>query len=112
MDATPLRDSNVFLLLSFKFPPCYRRDTPVSELVLHLGDHDLTQLNETSHVRRGVRRVLFHSHFHPFVLSNDIALLQLDRPVPLTGTIQPVCLPQKGKIRDAFIVGFTNWVLR
>ncbi|KAI5740200.1 hypothetical protein M8J76_001541 [Diaphorina citri] len=73
------------------------RDTPVSELVLHLGDHDLTQLNETSHVRRGVRRVLFHSHFHPFVLSNDIALLQLDRPVPLTGTIQPVCLPQKGE---------------
>lgn len=77
---------------------CFRRDTPVSDLVLHLGDHDLLNLNETAHVRRGVRRVLFHSHFHPFVLSNDIALLQLDRPVVFSDTIQPVCLPQRGKI--------------
>lgn len=77
---------------------CFRRDTPVSDLVLHLGDHDLLNLNETAHVRRGVRRVLFHSHFHPFVLSNDIALLQLDRPVVFSDTIQPACLPQRGKI--------------
>ncbi|GLH03208.1 Serine protease lint [Gryllus bimaculatus] len=69
------------------------RDTPVESIVLQLGDHDLTTINETTHVTRRVRSVLFHSHFHPFLLANDIAMLRLDKPVALSYRVRPVCLP-------------------
>jgi hypothetical protein len=75
-----------------------RRDTPIEDLVLQLGDHDLTSPNETDHVTRGVRAVLFHSHFHPFLLTNDIALLHLDKPVAFSHRIRPVCLPNPGTV--------------
>ncbi|XP_063225185.1 uncharacterized protein LOC134532554 [Bacillus rossius redtenbacheri] len=73
------------------------RDTPVEQLVLQIGDHDLTTGNETAHESRRVRRVLYHSHFHPFLLSNDVALLQLDRPVAFSSRIRPICLPASGE---------------
>eukprot|EP00102_Acyrthosiphon_pisum_P007223 XP_003241807.1 PREDICTED: inactive serine protease 39 [Acyrthosiphon pisum] len=69
------------------------RDTPMDDLMVHLGDYDLTSDNETEHQARKVSRVLFHSHFHPFLLANDIALLQLDRPVAASDTVRPVCMP-------------------
>ncbi|XP_025201404.1 uncharacterized protein LOC112598950 [Melanaphis sacchari] len=69
------------------------RDTPMDNLTVHLGDYDLTTENETEHQARKVSRVLFHSHFHPFLLANDIALLQLDRPADMSDTVRPVCLP-------------------
>ncbi|XP_015364540.1 PREDICTED: plasma kallikrein-like [Diuraphis noxia] len=69
------------------------RNTPMDDLTVHLGDYDLTAANETEHQARKVSRVLFHSHFHPFLLANDIALLQLDRPATATDTVRPVCMP-------------------
>uniref|UniRef100_A0A0K8SDV4 Uncharacterized protein n=3 Tax=Lygus hesperus TaxID=30085 RepID=A0A0K8SDV4_LYGHE len=69
------------------------RDTPIGNLILHLGDLDLINPNETAHVLRGVSKIMFHSHFHPFLLANDIALLRLDQPVAFSDTIQPACLP-------------------
>jgi len=72
----------------------------MNDLMVHLGDYDLTTDNETEHQVRKVSRVLFHSHFHPFLLANDIALLQLDRPVVNGNTARPVCLPSAdGKYR-------------
>ncbi|XP_050421380.1 serine protease filzig-like [Adelges cooleyi] len=68
------------------------RDTPVESLMIHLGDYDLTSDNETDHQVRSVSQVIFHSHFHPFLLANDIALLRLDRPVEMGITVQPVCI--------------------
>ncbi|KAE9535833.1 hypothetical protein AGLY_007734 [Aphis glycines] len=69
------------------------RDTPMDNLMVHLGDYDLTAENETEHQARKVSRVMFHSHFHPFLLANDIALLQLERPAAASDTVRPVCLP-------------------
>ncbi|VVC45643.1 CUB domain,Peptidase S1A, chymotrypsin family,Serine proteases, trypsin family, serine active [Cinara cedri] len=68
-------------------------DTPLDKLTVHLGDYDLTTDNETEHQVRKVSRAMFHSHFHPFLLANDVALLQLDRPVNETEKVRPVCLP-------------------
>ncbi|XP_069674297.1 uncharacterized protein [Periplaneta americana] len=85
------------------------RDTPIEELVLQLGDHDLTSPNETDHITRGVQAVLFHSHFHPFLLSNDIALLHLDKPVAFSHRIRPVCLPDPDEMytgRRSTVVGW------
>ncbi|XP_039283257.1 chymotrypsin BII isoform X2 [Nilaparvata lugens] len=72
------------------------RNTHIETIVVHLGDHDLTTENETHHTLRGVSRIFFHSHFHAFLLANDIALLQLDEPVTFSVAVQPVCLPRFG----------------
>ncbi|XP_050545408.1 phenoloxidase-activating factor 3-like isoform X2 [Daktulosphaira vitifoliae] len=69
------------------------RDTPIDSLMVHLGDNDLTTDNETEHQVRSVSQVIFHSHFHPFLLANDIALLRLNIPANLNNNVQPVCLP-------------------
>ncbi|XP_054259318.1 ovochymase-1-like [Macrosteles quadrilineatus] len=71
------------------------RDTPTESLTVHIGDYDLTLENETQHVVRKVEQVIFHSHFHPFLLANDIALLRLNSPVPYSIFVQPVCLPSE-----------------
>lgn len=84
-------DIKYYFLCFFFF--LYSRDTPIQTLRVHLGDHDLTSDNETIHITRGVQQVFFHSHFHPFLLANDIALLRLDKPVPFSDRIRPVCLP-------------------
>ncbi|XP_065211110.1 uncharacterized protein LOC135839142 [Planococcus citri] len=85
------------------------RDTPVEDLLLHLGDHNLMTTNETVHVSRGVKQILFHSHFHPFLLDNDIALLELNEPVTFSDNIQPICLPDPNETytsKKATVVGW------
>ncbi|KAE8745490.1 tryptase [Frankliniella occidentalis] len=69
------------------------RDTAISQLRVLLGALDLTAAREPGGEERGVRRVLFHSHFQPFLLDHDIALLQLQRPVAFSSVIEPACLP-------------------
>lgn len=87
------------MFLKIKITICLfddRRDTPMDGLAVHLGDYDLSANNETEHQARKVSRVMFHSHFHPFLLTNDVALLQLDRPAAIGKTVRPVCLPTAG----------------
>ncbi|KAF0773703.1 vitamin K-dependent protein C-like [Aphis craccivora] len=83
----------VIITWHYQFYLTSRRDTPMDNLMVHLGDYDLTAENETEHQARKVSRVMFHSHFHPFLLANDIALLQLERPAIASDTVRPACLP-------------------
>jgi len=36
-----------------------------------------------------------HPVFFPTTVTNDVALVRLDRPVGLTEAVQPACLPKK-----------------
>lgn len=76
--------------------------------MLHVGDHNLMMTNETKHLTRKVQRVFFHSHFHPFLLDNDIALLQLDKPVTFADNIQPICLPEPSNLLLITFCDFCN----
>lgn len=56
----------------------------------------LLQLDKKSAEAGILRRVAFvnmHRQYNPTILQNDIALLRLDKPVPLVESIRPVCLP-------------------
>ncbi|KAK3919386.1 Transmembrane protease serine 13 [Frankliniella fusca] len=86
------------------------RDTPVAGLRVLLGALDLTAAREPGGEERAVRRVLFHSHFQPFLLDHDIALLQLQRPVPLSSVIEPACLPGLQGMTGGPAPGLTAWV--
>ncbi|XP_075221525.1 uncharacterized protein LOC142324567 [Lycorma delicatula] len=99
--------SDVFVLTAAH---CFMtRDTPIESLIVQLGDYDLIKNNETNHVLRGVERIFFHSHFHAFLLANDIAVLQLDDPVIFSVNIQPICLPDPGDSYKGRRATVTGW---
>ncbi|XP_033621619.1 serine protease hepsin isoform X2 [Fukomys damarensis] len=64
----------------------------------------------------GVQAVVYHGGYLPFrdptseENSNDIALVHLSNPLPLTEYIQPVCLPAAGQaLVDGKICTVTGW---
>uniref|UniRef100_T1IUP9 Peptidase S1 domain-containing protein n=1 Tax=Strigamia maritima TaxID=126957 RepID=T1IUP9_STRMM len=68
----------------------------LASLLVLLGEYDLTNENENlKTIQRNVRRVIAHRDFVQATFENDIALLEMDRPVDLQPHIVPVCLPPK-----------------
>ncbi|KAH8402220.1 hypothetical protein KR009_010466 [Drosophila setifemur] len=66
----------------------------VDTLVARAGDWDLNSLDEPYvHEGRRIKEIIMHPEFDPQSLYNDVALLLLDEPIPLSPHIQPLCLP-------------------
>uniref|UniRef100_A0A1A9WKQ0 Peptidase S1 domain-containing protein n=1 Tax=Glossina brevipalpis TaxID=37001 RepID=A0A1A9WKQ0_9MUSC len=56
----------------------------------------LLQLDRSSRdpgITRQVARTIIHPNYDPTRVVNDLALLRLDSPVPMTDKVRPVCLP-------------------
>lgn len=62
-----------------------------SFFVLRIGVHDI-RLTRSEEIYRA-RRITIHEKFIANTFENDIALIRLDRPVPVTEYTTPVCLP-------------------
>ncbi|XP_039620613.1 CUB and peptidase domain-containing protein 2-like [Polypterus senegalus] len=62
---------------------------------VHLGIHVL-QGENTGMVRSKVRRLIPHEKYNKSTTENNIALIELEQPVPYSHLIQPVCLPKSG----------------
>lgn len=85
-----------------------------SRLKAHLGEWNLysTSGEIFPAVERSITRIFIHSGYNPGTYLNDIALLQMNRPVDTTKTphITPACLPKHSyKFRDdqkCYIVGW------
>ncbi|KAL7639918.1 UNVERIFIED_CONTAM: hypothetical protein RMT77_009331 [Armadillidium vulgare] len=65
----------------------------IHNLSISLGDHDLKTKNETENLLLGVRRVNWNLHYSSDTTENDIAILELERPVEFSYSILPVNLP-------------------
>ncbi|XP_062702299.1 serine proteinase stubble [Aedes albopictus] len=59
-----------------------------------LGDHDQFLTTETEAIQRAVTAIIRHRSFDQNSYNHDIALLKLRKPVELSKTIKPVCLPK------------------
>lgn len=71
----------------------------MDELTVVLGDHDRDSAHRDSEiVVRRLKDFRMHEDFNSYTFNNDIAILELDRPVQFDSYIQPACLPTKGKI--------------
>ncbi|MPC18133.1 Tryptase-2 [Portunus trituberculatus] len=85
-----------------------------NRLKAHLGEWNLysTSGELFPAVERRISKVFIHSGYNPATFLNDIALLQMNRPVDTTKTphIAPACLPKDSyKFKDdqkCFIVGW------
>lgn len=64
--------------------------------MVRLLDHSRTDNGETRTIDRKVRHIVAHSLYDDKTFNNDIALLELDKAVPMEGLLRPVCLPATG----------------
>ncbi|XP_066591877.1 soluble guanylate cyclase 89Da-like [Prorops nasuta] len=60
---------------------------------LVLADSNRKNRAPTSIVRR-VKSVVTHENFHSYTFNNDIAIIEMDRPVPVDGIVRTACLPE------------------
>uniref|UniRef100_A0A182N9T6 Peptidase S1 domain-containing protein n=1 Tax=Anopheles dirus TaxID=7168 RepID=A0A182N9T6_9DIPT len=72
-----------------------------SEIRVYLGGHIIAK--DYTELRR-VKRIIDHEDFDIFTFNNDIALLELDKPLRYGPTIQPACLP------DGSVMDFTGTI--
>ncbi|XP_034936651.1 transmembrane protease serine 9-like [Chelonus insularis] len=64
---------------------------------LYMGNPEL-DISSPDIIRRRVRSWTLHSDFNIYNLNNDIAIVELDRPVPLEGLVKTACLPENQAI--------------
>ncbi|XP_043679848.1 transmembrane protease serine 9-like [Vespula pensylvanica] len=60
---------------------------------LVIADSDRTKLASTAIVRR-IKSVTIHEEFHTYNFNNDIAIIEMDRPVSLDSIVRTACLPE------------------
>ncbi|XP_017791571.1 PREDICTED: trypsin 3A1-like [Habropoda laboriosa] len=60
---------------------------------LVLADSDRPRVDKNSITRR-IKSVIMHEDFHKYTFNNDIAILEMDRPVDVNGIVRTACLPE------------------
>ncbi|KAG7211723.1 hypothetical protein KM043_010969 [Ampulex compressa] len=60
---------------------------------LVLADQDRSSLGPNAVVRR-IKSIVMHEDFHTYTFNNDIAIIEMDRPVRVDGFIRTACLPE------------------
>ena len=75
-----------------------------------LGDHDVNHNYEPQQlVERNVKRVIVHRGYIARTFDNDLALLELEKPVKFQEHILPVCLPEGSDDYVGDIAYVTGW---
>ncbi|XP_042229001.1 trypsin II-P29-like [Homarus americanus] len=68
----------------------------VNEIFVSLGDHKMSIESNTKFTQHiAVAKKIVHENYNSVTVDNDIALLQLTRPVIYNAGIKPICLPCK-----------------
>jgi len=81
----------------------------VQNLRVRLGDHNIHQDNEATHVEKRVKRVIRHKGFSSSTLWNDVAILTLEDDVDFNNNIQPICLAKGSQSYVDNIVTVAGW---
>jgi len=91
----------------FIFVWCLFDSVPPSDLLLRLGEHDLSSEEEPyGYQERRVQIVASHPQFDPRTFEYDLALLRFYEPVTFQPNILPICVPHD----DTNFVGHTAYV--
>ncbi|XP_047493192.1 trypsin-1-like [Penaeus chinensis] len=82
-----------------------------SDLVVVVGDHDVTANDETSAQAFNVAQIVNHPMYDDDTLDNDVALLRLASQIqfPEDNTVGRVCLPEAGQTYDSVTATVSGW---
>lgn len=64
------------------------------EIRVYLGGHDIAK--DYTEIRK-IKAVEEHEYYDGVSFNNDIALIELDKPIKFGPRVQPACLPDGGK---------------
>ncbi|NXU06740.1 ACRO protein, partial [Buphagus erythrorhynchus] len=82
---------------------------PFTEWAIVLGATSLGQSVPDVEVRR-IKRLIMHENYNSLPVYNDIALLELDRPVRCSSSIQTACLPGPSlkvtELKNCYVAGW------
>ncbi|XP_032608332.3 acrosin-like [Taeniopygia guttata] len=88
---------------------CFARAGGISMWEVVIGASDLSQPGPEAAVRH-IQRLLVHQHYVPATARNDIALVELDRPVECSDYIQLGCVPDASirvsELKSCYIAGW------
>ncbi|XP_055847902.1 trypsin-1-like [Episyrphus balteatus] len=73
-----------------------------NEIRVYLGGHEISK--DYTEIRR-IKAIHDHEYFDVVSFNNDIALIELDRPVQFGPKVQPVCLPSAGEADYSGVLG-------
>ncbi|XP_048148174.1 acrosin-like [Corvus hawaiiensis] len=95
---------------------CFTNITnPISEWAVVLGATSLGQSGHEVEVRR-IKRLIIHELYVPKLEYNDIALLELDRPVLCSSSIQLACLPgptvKVSELKNCYVAGWGDRIVK
>ncbi|XP_028664301.1 ST14 transmembrane serine protease matriptase a [Erpetoichthys calabaricus] len=62
---------------------------------------------ETETVQRNLKQIIAHPYYNDYTFDNDIALMELDKPVAYSPLIRPICLPDATYVLPA---GKSVWI--
>uniref|UniRef100_A0A669QLR2 Acrosin n=1 Tax=Phasianus colchicus TaxID=9054 RepID=A0A669QLR2_PHACC len=94
---------------------CFGRPNYILESRVVIGANDLTHLGQEVEVHT-IRRAILHEYFNNKTMINDIALLELDRPVHCSYYIQLACVPDPSlrvsELTDCYVSGWGHMGMR
>lgn len=130
---------SAFAVCSPVFPPCLRKQkagkccavtahdstlshpshhlpsSPLSEWAIVFGAISLAQRGPDVEVRR-IKRLIIHENYVPHLEYNDMALVELDRPVRCRSNIQTACLPgpsvKLSDMTNCYVAGWGDRVVK
>ncbi|KAJ8342421.1 hypothetical protein SKAU_G00323490 [Synaphobranchus kaupii] len=73
---------------------------------VYLGLHNQQVIGKMTELRK-LKRIIPHPDYDAYTFDNDIALMELESPVPLSNNIWPICLPTASY---SFPVGTNVWI--
>ncbi|KAF7491461.1 Serine proteinase stubble [Sarcoptes scabiei] len=69
-------------------------DLLLSQIRIRVGEYDFSSsLEPFPHTERGAKKKIVHPRYNFFTYENDLALVQLDKPIEFAPHVSPICLP-------------------
>ncbi|XP_057330324.1 serine protease filzig [Microplitis mediator] len=82
----------------------------LASLVAVFGEYDISgELEQRRSVSRNVRRVIVHREYDAASFANDLAILELEKPVEFDAHIVPICMPDDNTDYVGRMATVTGW---